>query len=1245
MDFKKAFSLRFKMIVAVLVLGVFALLFGIYIPPHTEAVVEKKALGVENYDIRTDDRSEAKQILNDFRAFAGKNETAVGEARQTIEAGEKILRDRVPYLKIEHSGDLNVPEIIAADAVRDKPFLTIASKSKRREVLRSFVKSNELLFGLSDEQSNDLRIVADYTNPDGNLSFAHLAQFVGGVQIFNGEIKAGFTRRGELFRVVNNLAPALDYANLSKEFGSPETAFFAAARNINRTATAEDVKQIAADDLKITFARGQFARESIAEKIYFPTEIGVARTAWQVLLWEEDAAFYVVVDAETGTLLWRKNISAHQTQPATYNVYGNATSALKTADSPAPYTPGPNQPDNSQAPLIPRTNFTLIGNEPPYTFNSLGWIPDNVNETNGNNAEAGIDRDGTDGIDPNGKAYGNQNRVFSYVYNPGPGNPAPGEEPLPSGQQPYPPTAFQQGAITNAFYVANCFHDETYLLGFTEAARNFQNDNFGRGGAGNDGVTIEIQDSVNGGSFASPADGGRGKLQLGLFTGSTPDRDMALDAHAVVHELTHGLSNRLHGNGTGLGGNMAAGMGEGWSDFYALALLSEPSDNPLGTQAFAGYLTYQLTSPTDFHNYYYGLRRFPYAVIASTGANGRPHNPLTFGHLNPNCNTVIGSTTTAIISAFPRGPVGASQCDQVHNAGEIWGSVLWEMRGQLVQTNGAAIGNRKALQFVTDAMKLAPLNPTMLQERDAILSAAAVSGTAQDVRDIWRGFALRGFGFSARINSTSPANIVQSFDTPNVVQSPQFTFSDAMTGDGDGYAEPGETIVLTVPLTNPGGETAANTILQLAGTSDTANYGNIPAGQTVTRSLNFTVPTTIPCGQEMLELNFTVNNSLGTVTFVRQLRVGIIIGGPPVTHQNAAAITINDNASAAPYPSQIAVSGVTGGTVNIKVNLRGLTHTYPADIDVLLVAPGGQKMIIMSDLGGGDDVSNINVTLTDRAVNSLPTALLTSGEYKPGNTGANDLFPAPAPATPYSNPAPAGADTFASAFGTNGTAMNGTWSLYIVDDAGTDTGQIANGWSLTFEPQFIICIDQFNKARADFDGDGKTDISVFRNGTWYINRSGAGFTAWNWGLPSDRILAGDFDNDGKADSTVFRTANGATTFYVLKSSNFSLLTYSWGAAGDVPVIGDYDGDGETDAAVFRPSNSTFYILKSSGGITSQHFGQNGDIPVTGDFDGDGKSDVAVYRTNTWYVLQSRDGFKAVQFGAANDKPVPAAFVP
>src|SRR5205823_11351774 len=129
-----------------------------------------------------------------------------------------------------------IPEVITPDVKLGRTFLTSASRpsgAKHSDVLRGFLKENTDLVGTDSNQIDGLKSAADYTNPDGNLSFVELHQEINGVPVFRGEIKAGFTKTGEMIRVVNNLAPALNYNALSNDFGDPLTAVSTAARLIN----------------------------------------------------------------------------------------------------------------------------------------------------------------------------------------------------------------------------------------------------------------------------------------------------------------------------------------------------------------------------------------------------------------------------------------------------------------------------------------------------------------------------------------------------------------------------------------------------------------------------------------------------------------------------------------------------------------------------------------------------------------------------------------------------------------------------------------------------------------------------------------------------------------------------------------------------------------------------------------------------------------------------------------------------
>ena len=167
---------------------------------------------------------------------------------------------------------------------------------------------------------------------------------------------------------------------------------------------------------------------------------------------------------------------------------------------------------------------------------------------------------------------------------------------------------------------------------------------------------------------------------------------------------------------------------------------------------------------------------------------------------------------------------------------------------------------------------------------------------------------------------------------------------------------------------------------------------------------------------------------------------------------NSDAIVINDNAVAGTYPSSITTSGGPSSIISVTVQVNSLTHTFPDDIGIVLVGPGGQALLLQA--GAGDVVSGANgltYGFDDAAANPLPNLnSWAAGVYKPTNYyQALDNFPAPGPGTTYSNPGPGGTGTatFSSVFA--GTNSNGTWNLFVADFASGDAGSIG-GWCIDF---------------------------------------------------------------------------------------------------------------------------------------------------------------------------------------------------
>ncbi len=210
-----------------------------------------------------------------------------------------------------------------------------------------------------------------------------------------------------------------------------------------------------------------------------------------------------------------------------------------------------------------------------------------------------------------------------------------------------------------------------------------------------------------------------------------------------------------------------------------------------------------------------------------------------------------------------------------------------------------------------------------------------------------------------------------------------------------------------------------------------------------------------------------MNHKHATATRLSALLIALALlpsahatGPAPTTFSNTNALAINDSVTpptiATPYPSTIVVTGLTGQVITkVTVTLSNLTHSFPSDIDALLVGPQGQMMFLMSEVGGASrlSVTNITLTLDDDATNALPIdAQLTSGTFQPTKSHPTNYFDLPPPAPPGNSNAPAVLGAFTN------TDPNGTWSLLVVDDTSVDSGAISGGWSLTISSAVLLDI-------------------------------------------------------------------------------------------------------------------------------------------------------------------------------------------
>src|SRR5688572_9280122 len=183
----------------------------------------------------------------------------------------------------------------------------------------------------------------------------------------------------------------------------------------------------------------------------------------------------------------------------------------------------------------------------------------------------------------------------------------------------------------------------------------------------------------------------------------------------------------------------------------------------------------------------------------------------------------------------------------------------------------------------------------------------------------------------------------------------------------------------------------------------------------------------------------TVHAESATRSAKRALAADPTGAGIEYTFTNSTSITIPQFGASAPYPSEINVSNVPIQLAKVTVRLNAMSHTFPADVDIMLVGPQGQTAVIMSDVGGGTDIVGANITLDNAATVPMTANAIVTGTYIPTNSGIGDVFPAPAPAN-------SGSSSLTVFEGTN---PNGTWKLYAADDLAGFEGVIAGGWTLT----------------------------------------------------------------------------------------------------------------------------------------------------------------------------------------------------
>jgi extracellular elastinolytic metalloproteinase len=591
-------------------------------------------------------------------------------------------------------------------------YLTTAVRGDAKQLAQQFVRNNVTALGLKPEDL-DGYVISDvvYSKVTG-ATHIYLQQQYRGIPVYNAQLHINVNRDGRIISVNNSFMPDIAQAvgSLVPRMQMP-AAVGAAAQFAGKALTVPPraLGPTAGPLQKMRVAHQGISLAPIDGKLMLlPVRRGEARLVWnfQIHTLDKQHMWDYTVDAESGQVWTRFDWSAGDQ----YRVY-----------------PQPVESPTFTNPQPPSDGRVLVLNPANSLASPFGWHDTNgaagaeFTTTQGNNVTAYTDVDANNSPDAGSAPSGGAALNFDFVLN------------LTQA-----PSTYRPAAVANLFYWNNIIHDVQYQYGFDEAAGNFQVNNYGRGGAGNDAVRAEAQDGsgTNNANFGTPADGSPPRMQMFIWTSPNPDRDGDIDAGIVVHEYGHGISNRLVGgpaNVNCLTNRQQAG--EGLSDWWALAYTARPGDQ--GTTP-RGLGTYALGQPTTGP----GIRTQRYSTDPAV-------NTWTYASING--------------MAIP------------HGVGSVWAQAAWEVYWKLVDRWGfdpnlynatGSAGNQRAMLYVNEGLKNTACNPTFTQIRDGIIQAAVDNHGGEDVCPIWEAFAAFGLGTNAVSGGASSTTPTNGFNVP-----------------------------------------------------------------------------------------------------------------------------------------------------------------------------------------------------------------------------------------------------------------------------------------------------------------------------------------------------------------------------------------------------------------------------------------------------------------------------------------------
>lgn len=615
-------------------------------------------------------------------------------------------------------------------------YLTGPSSAAPLTIAENYLRNNAASVGLVSADFDDYLVTTNYVTQSTGATTLTLAQTLHDLPVFNANFNITVAADGRLLSIGGGFVPGLRH-QAELEFATPgmaaDQAIVAAANVLGRSlATPPTLAPQSSGGPSMWSAPG-LSLDDISTRLRYVAMPGnQVNLAWNLTVRTPDNSHWynVDVDADTGSLVGLIDYASH----ATYEVI--ALPNLNPDDSPRTIETDPHVFDPTPAPL-----------PSPFGWHDTdGVAGPEFTTTQGNNVNAYADRNADDLPDDGSQPDGGPTLNFTGA--------------LVAANFNQEPSTYTAAAVANLFYWTNILHDVHYLYGFDEAARNFQVNNYGRGGVGGDAVNAEAQDGsgTNNANFATPPDGTAPRMQMFEFDITSPGRDGDFEPMIIIHEYGHGVSNRLTGNGQGLFALQSRGMGEGWSDFWSLMLTQKTAGE---TTTGRGTGTYVLGQPLSGP----GIRDFRY--------------DFDIGDVNNETFLDFG--------------LGIGQSVQVHDAGTRWSAALWDINHLLIEKYGfdpniynstSDAGNIKAMHLVTNALKIQPLNPTFIQARNAILAADTLLYGGANQLEIWTAFARRGLGQFASTPGSDSTSLTTSFVIPPEVFR-QLSVSDIALEEGD----------------------------------------------------------------------------------------------------------------------------------------------------------------------------------------------------------------------------------------------------------------------------------------------------------------------------------------------------------------------------------------------------------------------------------------------------------------------------